>query len=101
MHSSHPNSDPLNPLSPITNLSISESSLPSPPATPTSPHRILIVGGAYAGISAVLNLLDLQDGKQDRPAAYKLPKFEGRTSKRGVEITVVDERDGFCKCFCY
>jgi len=79
--------DPLAPLSPITNLSLSNS----------APHRILIVGGAYAGITAVLNLLDLQEGKQERPAAFPLPKFGGAKSNRGIKITVVDERDGFCK----
>ncbi|KAF2197950.1 FAD/NAD(P)-binding domain-containing protein [Delitschia confertaspora ATCC 74209] len=77
-------SDPLNPFSPIANLSLCSA----------APHRILIVGGAYAGISAVLNLLDLSEGKQ-RPSTYPLPDFGGAKSKRGVSITVIDERDGF------
>jgi apoptosis-inducing factor 2 len=98
MHSSQPLSDPLNPISPISNLSLSSSDSPSPPETLNSaPHRILIVGGAYAGITAVLNLLDLAQGKQERPSVYELPNFEGRKSRRGIEITVIDERDGFCR----
>ncbi|ORY04482.1 hypothetical protein BCR34DRAFT_627057 [Clohesyomyces aquaticus] len=58
----------MNPLGPLTNLSLS------------SPHRVLVVGAAYGGISALLNLLDLSQGKPARNT---------------IEITVIDERDGF------
>lgn len=78
-------SDLLEPLSPIANLSLS------------SPHRVLIVGCAYGGISAVVNLLDLAQGKP-RDTVYPTPDMAGKKSKQGVEITVIDERDGYCKC---
>lgn len=56
------------------------------------PFKVLVVGGSYAGLSAALNLLDLCHGKSVRfkpdtaPPSHKIP----------VEITIVDERDGFC-----
>ncbi|KAF2187319.1 FAD/NAD(P)-binding domain-containing protein [Zopfia rhizophila CBS 207.26] len=74
--------DSLAPLSPLTNLSLS------------SPHRILIIGAAYGGVSALLNLLDLSDGN-GRQSAYPVPELKGLKSKNGIEITVIDERDGF------
>lgn len=61
----------------------------------SNPHRILIVGCAYGGISAVLNLLDYSQGKA-RPSVYPGPDFKGARTSRGVEITVIDERDGYC-----
>ena len=60
-----------------------------------SPHRILVVGCAYGGISAVLNLLDFAQGKS-RQSVYPGPDFNGAQSRRGVDITVIDERDGYC-----
>ncbi|KAF2821448.1 FAD/NAD(P)-binding domain-containing protein [Ophiobolus disseminans] len=66
----------------LTNLSLS------------NPHRILVVGCAYGGISAVLNLLDYSQGKA-RPSVYPGPDFKGTMSTRGVEVTVIDERDGY------
>ena len=59
------------------------------------PHRVLVVGCAYGGISAVLNLLDYAQGKS-RQSIYPGPDFKGARSRRGVEITVIDERDGYC-----
>ena len=47
----------------------------------SSPHRILVVGCAYGGIAATVNLLELAKGAK---------------SRRGVEVTVIDERDGYC-----
>jgi hypothetical protein len=79
-------SDALNPLSPIANLSLS------------SPHRVLVVGCAYGGISAVVNLLDLAQGK-GRDAVYPVPDVKGRKTEKGVEVTVIDERDGYCMFF--
>lgn len=76
--------DVLAPLSPIVNLSLS------------NPHRVLIVGCAYGGISAVVNLLDLAQGKP-RDTVYPTPNMSGKKSKQGVEITVIDERDGYCR----
>lgn len=76
-------SDALNPLSPLTNLSLS------------SPHRVLVVGCAYGGVSAVVNLLDLDKGKP-REMFYPSANLEGRKSRNGIEVTVIDERDGYC-----
>ncbi|KAM5348570.1 hypothetical protein ACJ41O_008394 [Fusarium nematophilum] len=57
--------------------------------------RVLVLGGCYAGLSAVVNLLDLSQGltprmNADTPYVHHpdLPRFD-------VEITVVDERDGY------
>ncbi|KAF2278036.1 FAD/NAD(P)-binding domain-containing protein [Westerdykella ornata] len=60
----------------------------------SSPHRVLIVGCAYGGISALVNLLDLAQGKP-RDTVYPVPSFTGRKSRNGLEITVIDERDGY------
>lgn len=77
-------SDALNPLSPLANLSLS-----------SSPHRVLVVGCAYGGLSAVVNLLDYEKGKA-RQSVYPGPDFKGAKSRNGIEITVIDERDGYC-----
>jgi hypothetical protein len=64
----------------------------------SNPHRVLVVGCAYGGISAVLNLLDYSQGKA-RPSVYPGPDFKGAKCSRGVVITVIDERDGYCTGF--
>ncbi|KAF2465795.1 FAD/NAD(P)-binding domain-containing protein [Lindgomyces ingoldianus] len=74
--------DALNTPSPLANLSISSS------------HRVLVIGAAYGGISTLLNLFDLSQGKV-RESAYPLPDFKGQKPENEVEITVIDERDGF------
>ncbi|KAF2993437.1 hypothetical protein E8E13_001174 [Curvularia kusanoi] len=60
----------------------------------SSPHRILVVGCAYGGIAAIVNLLELSNGKSRQPI-YPGPDFKGAKSRRGVEVTVIDERDGY------
>ncbi|KAK3384829.1 pyridine nucleotide-disulfide oxidoreductase-like protein [Podospora didyma] len=58
--------------------------------------KVLVIGGSYGGLSAALNLQDLCRGKSPRcgPAAkegdapVERPQF-------AVDITIVDERDGF------
>lgn len=55
------------------------------------PIRVLVLGGGYGGLAAALNLHDLCSGRAARmalqdPVGPKIP----------VEITVVDERDGYC-----
>ncbi|KAL2163605.1 hypothetical protein VTH06DRAFT_5663 [Thermothelomyces fergusii] len=60
------------------------------------PFRVLIAGGSYGGLSAALNLYDLCRGLPPRcgptPAAGEdLPE----TPQFAVDITIVDERDGF------
>jgi hypothetical protein len=62
--------------------------------TPT--QKVLVVGCAYGGITAVCNLLDLERG-QARQSVYPGAEFGGRRSKSGLEITVIDERDGYCE----
>lgn len=65
------------------------------PGTATQPCRVLIIGGSYAGLSTALTLVDLSRGQIPRfsydreiaPPAHRIP----------VQITVVDERDGYCK----
>ena len=59
-------------------------------------HKILVVGCAYGGITAVLNLLDLERGKPIQ-AIYPGADVSGRRLKGGLEVTVIDERDGYCK----
>ncbi|KAK8251051.1 hypothetical protein HDK77DRAFT_507518 [Phyllosticta capitalensis] len=53
------------------------------------PHRVLVVGGAYAGVAAVLTLLDGADGKL-ATGEPPLPRL-----RRRIEVTLIDERDGF------
>lgn len=60
-----------------------------------NPHRVLVVGCAYGGISAVINLLEYVQGRS-RQSVYPGPDFKGTKTTRGVEITVIDERDGYC-----
>ncbi|KAI0481359.1 FAD/NAD(P)-binding domain-containing protein [Xylariaceae sp. FL0804] len=48
--------------------------------TTTAPYRVLIAGGCYAGLSAAINLLE---------------KCDTIESPIPVEVTIVDERDGF------
>lgn len=55
------------------------------------PTRILVLGGGYGGLSAALNLHDLCSGRAARMAAQEAPG-----PRIPVEITIVDERDGYC-----
>ena len=63
--------------------------------------RVFIIGGSYGGLAAALSLLDLSRGKKARfnysPDA-KVPQ-----AQVPIQITVVDERDGYCKYhgFCW
>ncbi|KAH7311721.1 putative pyridine nucleotide-disulfide oxidoreductase AMID-like protein [Stachybotrys elegans] len=56
--------------------------------------RVLIAGGCYAGLSTALNLCDLMDGLSPRMSRGLV---EGSTDapKLDIQITIVDERDGF------
>lgn len=60
---------------------------------PSAPFRILILGGCYAGLSAALNLVDLAEGRAARQGNGVLPSHDGKIP---IEVTIVDERDGFC-----
>jgi hypothetical protein len=66
--------------------------------TTVRPIRVLVLGGSYAGLSAALNLNDLCLNKDARCGK----KSESPRDTTGLEtivpdITIVDERDGFCK----
>ncbi|KAF2753108.1 FAD/NAD(P)-binding domain-containing protein [Pseudovirgaria hyperparasitica] len=68
----------------------------SPARTDSHPHRILVVGGSYAGVSGLVNLLHLIDGKPNRPSPTStLPDLKGLKSRKGVQVTLLDRRDGF------
>jgi len=60
------------------------------------PWRILIVGAAYGGMTALLHFIDLCNGKQRPDHRADVPRFVGAVPVRGVDVTVLDERDGFC-----
>ncbi|PYH91605.1 apoptosis inducing factor [Aspergillus ellipticus CBS 707.79] len=68
-----------------------------PSATSTTPpppeFRVLIVGGSYGGLCAALTLLDLSRGQVARFNFTENPQPPSR--KIPIQITVVDERDGF------
>lgn len=51
---------------------------------PACQYRILIAGGCYGGLSAAINLLE---------------KCDTIDSPISLDITIVDERDGYCT-FC-
>ncbi|KAL2429475.1 Oxidoreductase OXR1 [Exophiala dermatitidis] len=58
-----------------------------------NPFKVLILGGSYGGLAAALNLLDLCNG---RPARFTAATAEPFThGKIPVDITIVDERDGY------
>lgn len=67
------------------------------------PFKVLVVGGSYGGLSAALNLQDICSGRAARcgPDAKKAAldgTYAGHDGPQfAVDITVVDERDGFCK----
>lgn len=68
-----------------------------PPTTTTPPLvRVLIAGGSYCGLSAAMNLRDLGDGRSPRMAGEPYP-HHAELPKVNFEITLVDERDGYCK----
>ncbi|KAJ4291440.1 hypothetical protein N0V88_006033 [Collariella sp. IMI 366227] len=67
-------------------------------AAAAAPFRVLIAGGAYAGLSAALNLQDLC---RNLPPRCGPKPVEGETQPQvnrplfNADITIVDERDGF------
>lgn len=78
--------------------------MPSEKVEERAPFQVLVIGGCYAGLAATLNLLDLCHGKQCRFDAYKAAaggspseEEEAKRQRVPVQVTVVDERDGFCK----
>ncbi|PSR78052.1 hypothetical protein BD289DRAFT_132436, partial [Coniella lustricola] len=86
-------------LKPTTMGSQFDSSSSSSSSSITQPHphppfRVLVLGGAYGGLSAALSLLDLTEGRAARTGSGPAPDHEGGIP---VDVTIVDERDGFCK----
>ncbi|KAL2258369.1 hypothetical protein VTK26DRAFT_8344 [Humicola hyalothermophila] len=66
-------------------------------SVPTPPFKVLVVGGSYSGLSAALNLQDLCSGHAPR-CGPKTEEGEGEVETRSqfaVDITIVDERDGY------
>lgn len=60
-----------------------------------TPVRVFIAGGSYAGLSTAMNLLDLATGNSPRMSGEAYPHVAG-FEKMDIEITIADERDGFC-----
>jgi hypothetical protein len=60
-----------------------------------TPPRILIVGAAYSGLYAALNVLNVCEGKPHFPSILKLK--EARVPDVIPHITILDERDGVCR----
>lgn len=65
-----------------------------PDATPVV--KVFIAGGSYAGLSAAVNLLDLGDGLSPR-MAHERYQHHPSVPKVNFQITIADERDGYCK----
>lgn len=61
----------------------------------TAPFRFLIVGGSYSGLSSALNLVDICNGRSPRMSQDPYPHHP-EFKHIPVDITIVDERDGFC-----
>lgn len=59
------------------------------------PIKVFIAGGCYAGLSAALNLLDLSSGLNPRMSAETYPHHKDHKNLP-LEITIADERDGYC-----
>lgn len=53
--------------------------------TAEKPYRVFVAGGCYAGLSCAIHLIERCDSRTDSPIH--------------VKVTIVDERDGYCK-FC-
>lgn len=64
-----------------------------------NPLNVLVIGGSYAGLAAVVNLLDLCDGKKSRFSMSSQPSVSKR--KLPLQITIIDERDGYCEFLNY
>ncbi|KAK4938180.1 hypothetical protein LTR10_021339 [Elasticomyces elasticus] len=64
-----------------------------PPSALRIPFKVLVLGGSYGGLAAALHLLDLCKGRPSRftPESTEASRF----GSFPVDITVVDERDGY------
>ncbi|KAK4038055.1 pyridine nucleotide-disulfide oxidoreductase [Parachaetomium inaequale] len=59
------------------------------------PFKVLVAGGSYGGLSAALNLHDLCRGLPPRCGQKPAEGEHVETPQFAVDITVVDERDGY------
>lgn len=66
-------------------------------ASELTPFKVLILGGCYGGLSAALNLIDLSEGRAARQGNGVVPGHDGKIP---IDITIVDERDGYCMFEC-
>ena len=57
--------------------------------------KVLVVGGSYGGLSAAVNLLDINNHTTPR---FNYPNYtwDPEAPRTPIEVTLVDERDGFC-----
>ena len=62
-----------------------------------NPTKVLIVGGSYSRLAAVLNLSDLCRGEPSRGVHPPAPPNDKPQPALPVEIKILDERDGFCE----
>lgn len=56
---------------------------------------VFIAGGSYAGLSVALNLLDLANGDSTRMSQEPY-LHHPNVPRLDVQITIADERDGYC-----
>lgn len=63
----------------------------------TQPFKVLVAGGSYGGLSAALNLQDFCQGLAPRCGPKPAEGEDVEASPFAVDITVVDERDGYCE----
>ena len=80
-------------LSPAAMVQISSAAATQAKPKPT--NRVLIIGGNYAGLAATVNLLQLAFGGAHAPSSVPFPELDGKALDTDVEITLVDERDGW------
>lgn len=57
--------------------------------------RVLVIGGSYGGLAAALTLVDLSRGRVPRFSSN--PDATPPPHRVPVQITVADERDGYCR----
>lgn len=63
---------------------------------PVNVTRVLVVGGAYGGLSVALNLQDLCRGLSPRCGEKPTDDEQVVVAQFALDITIVDERDGYC-----
>jgi hypothetical protein len=57
--------------------------------------RVLVIGGSYGGLAAALTLVDLSRGRVPRFSSN--PDVTPPSHRVPIQITVADERDGYCR----